>query len=93
MLQDPTEKMSWEGYSSSLGLVSKTTSDDMKKDMLCRHSEKFAISCALINTWEWSIITVAMNIRVCNDFHRATALISEIEKQRIMVRELWKMFL
>eukprot|EP00250_Pteridium_aquilinum_P022131 c25308_g10_i1 orf=261-464(-) len=56
--------------------VPQSLSDYTKEDMLCGHSEKVGITCALINTLEGTPICVTKNMRVCGDCHFATLLVS-----------------
>lgn len=71
------ESMSWV----CIG-VSKDISYDAKKHVLCRHSEKNTIKCALIYTCKGTPINVK-NLWICNDCHLAMAIISKIVQQRI----------
>ncbi|KAI5067709.1 hypothetical protein GOP47_0018237 [Adiantum capillus-veneris] len=86
-LQDLELKLSQQGYSPSLHWVSQNLSADSKTLLLCQHSEKLAIACAIINTPQGTDIRVTKNMRVCGDCHDATSLISKIEKRKIMVKD------
>lgn len=83
--------MSKEGYSPSLQWDSKDIADTAKKDMLCAHSEKLAIACALINTPQQTSIHVVKNMRMCGDCHVITALISKLEERNVWVRDANRM--
>ncbi|MCO5611883.1 hypothetical protein L7F22_066142 [Adiantum nelumboides] len=86
-LQDLELKLSQQGYSSNLHCVSKKLSADYEKFLLCQHSEKLVIGCALVNTLEGKDICITKNMRVCGDCHAATSLTSEIEKLKIMFKD------
>lgn len=49
-LQDTNLRLTEEGYSPHLYLATQDIADDAKKDVLCGHSEKLAVTCAPINT-------------------------------------------
>lgn len=78
--------MSQEG-SPRLHWVSQDIPDSAKEELVCGHSEKLAIACALINTSEGTTICVVKNLRICGDCHDATSLISKLEKRKIEVRD------
>ena len=72
---------------SRLNWVSQVSSDDQMEILPCKHSEKLAIACALINTPEGMPIRVTKNMGVCADCHFSTALISKVEKRKIQVKD------
>ncbi|KAI5066600.1 hypothetical protein GOP47_0019224 [Adiantum capillus-veneris] len=86
-LQDIALKISQQGYFPTVLLVSQNISNDAKKDVLCRHSEKLAIACALINTTQGKDIRIVKNMRVCDDCHVVTSLISKLENRKITVKD------
>ncbi|KAI5080131.1 hypothetical protein GOP47_0005610 [Adiantum capillus-veneris] len=86
-LQELELKLSLQGYSPSLHWVSRNIPLDSKKALLCQHSEKLAIACAIINTPQRMEIRITKNMRVCGDCHVATSLISKIEKRKIVVKD------
>ncbi|EOA34761.1 hypothetical protein CARUB_v10022333mg, partial [Capsella rubella] len=51
------------------------------------HSERLAVTFALISTSEGSPIVVMKNLRACRDCHTAIKLISKIVKREITVRD------
>lgn len=51
------------------------------------HSEKLAIAVGFINTNPGATIRVIKNLRVCEDCHSATKLISKVFKRDIIVRD------
>ncbi|KAI5064520.1 hypothetical protein GOP47_0021190, partial [Adiantum capillus-veneris] len=74
-LQDLELKLSQQGYSPNLHWVSQNLSVQSKTVLLCQHSEKLAIACAIINTPEGKDIRIMKNMRVCGDCHAATSLL------------------
>ncbi|KAM7263269.1 hypothetical protein ACFE04_000952 [Oxalis oulophora] len=62
--------------------------DDVKQQLLSSHSEKLAISFALLNTRPGETIHVRKNLRVCGDCHNATKYISLVTGREIIVRDM-----
>ncbi|MCO5583108.1 hypothetical protein L7F22_037016 [Adiantum nelumboides] len=77
--------MSQQRYSPDLHCVSRNITDAAKAHLLCLHSEKLALACALINTKQGETIHISKNNRMCGDCHVTTALISKIEMRTIVV--------
>ncbi|XP_024537486.1 putative pentatricopeptide repeat-containing protein At3g49142 [Selaginella moellendorffii] len=86
-LDDLLVAMKEQGYVADVGSVLRSTSDEDKEDVLCGHSERLAIACALINTAPGATVRIVKNLRTCDDCHRATCMISRIEERRILCRE------
>lgn len=65
--------------------------DEEKEEALFRHSEKLALSLALIdssNSKSTAPIRIVKNLRICGDCHRAMEAVSQIVKgQEIIVRD------
>ncbi|GMP94174.1 hypothetical protein CsSME_00043722 [Camellia sinensis var. sinensis] len=61
--------------------------DRGKKNSLRLHSERLAIAFGLLNTRPGVPIRVFKNLRVCNDCHNVTKLISSIYDVEIIVRD------
>ena len=76
-----------------LGYVPKSNSilhdveDEQKEELICYHSEKLAIIFGLLKLPPNSNITITKNLRVCEDCHTSTKLISQITKRDIIVRD------
>ncbi|KAL2904302.1 hypothetical protein RDABS01_003012 [Bienertia sinuspersici] len=62
-------------------------SDNLKKDALKLHSERLAIAFGLLNQKPGVPIRIFKNLRVCNDCHEVTKLISKIFNVEIIVRD------
>ncbi|XP_077213698.1 pentatricopeptide (PPR) repeat-containing protein [Tasmannia lanceolata] len=61
--------------------------DEMKDQILSRHSEKLAIAFALVSTPEKTTLRIMKNLRVCNDCHSAIKFISKVVEREIIVRD------
>ncbi|KAG8069480.1 hypothetical protein GUJ93_ZPchr0006g41544 [Zizania palustris] len=62
--------------------------DDVKAQLLNTHSEKLAIAFGLIRTAPGTTIQIKKNLRVCNDCHNATKLISLVTGREIIMRDI-----
>ncbi|KAK1604345.1 hypothetical protein QYE76_028018 [Lolium multiflorum] len=62
--------------------------DDVKAQLLNTHSEKLAIAYGLIRTAPGTTIQIKKNLRVCNDCHNATKLISLVTGRKIIMRDI-----
>ncbi|XP_024536012.1 pentatricopeptide repeat-containing protein At4g02750-like [Selaginella moellendorffii] len=80
-------RMKEEGYASDVINVLKDIPEEEKEDHLCGHSEKLALGCALVNSHQKETIRIVKNLRVCDDCHAATALISKLEKRLIICKD------
>ncbi|WRX33516.1 Pentatricopeptide repeat - like 10 [Theobroma cacao] len=80
-------QMKRAGYVPSTSEVMLDIDEEDKEDNLNRHSEKLAIAFALINTPPGTPIRIVKNLRVCNDCHSATKLISKIYNREIIARD------
>lgn len=58
-----------------------------KEAELANHSERFAIAFGLINVKPGKPIRIVKNLRVCNDCHSVTKLLSAIYDREIIVRD------
>jgi len=88
-LQLLTEEMIEAGYNPDTSWVTRDVeTEEEKKELLCRHSEKLAMTWAMMNTAPGTTIRITKNLRVCGDCHTATKFISKIRKREIIVRDM-----
>ncbi len=88
-LQLLIEEMMKAGYEPDTSWITRDiVSEEEKKELLCRHSEKLAITWAIMNTETGTTIRITKNLRVCGDCHTATEFISKISKREIIVRDM-----
>eukprot|EP01018_Ginkgo_biloba_P020609 Gb_26571 [translate_table: standard] len=76
------------GYVPNTNFVLHDVEEEVKKHMLCSHSEKLAIVFGFINTSPGTPIRITKNLRVCGDCHSATKFISKIVRREIIVRDI-----
>eukprot|EP01018_Ginkgo_biloba_P015176 Gb_08049 [translate_table: standard] len=86
-LETLSEQMKGMGYVPDTNFVLFDVDDEEKEHMLSCHSEKLAIAFGLINTCPGTPIRITKNLRVCDDCHTATKLISKIVDREIIVRD------
>lgn len=75
------------GFVPDLQSVLHDVDDELKEEMLSRHSEKLAIAFGLISTPEKTTLRIMKNLRVCNDCHTAIKFISKVVDREIIVRD------
>jgi hypothetical protein len=76
-----------EGYIPDRKEVLLDIEEEEKEGALSRHSEKLAIAFALISTSDNTPIRIVKNLRVCQDCHHVTKLISKVYGREIIVRD------
>lgn len=75
------------GHVPQTELVLRAVSEQEKEDALCGHAEKLALAFGLLNTPDGSTLLVTKNLRMCNDCHNSTKVMSRMEKREIVVRD------
>ncbi|KAL6538843.1 hypothetical protein OROMI_025169 [Orobanche minor] len=86
-LEKMNRKMMEEGYEPDVKCVLHDVKDSEKLRMLNHHSERLAIAFGLIFIPSGLPIKVVKNLRVCDDCHNATKIISKITQREILVRD------
>uniref|UniRef100_A0A453E4M6 DYW domain-containing protein n=1 Tax=Aegilops tauschii subsp. strangulata TaxID=200361 RepID=A0A453E4M6_AEGTS len=76
-----------EGYVPDKKEVLLDIEEEEMEGALSRHSEKLAIAFALISTNDNIPIRIVKNLRVCQDCHHVTKLISKVYGREIVVRD------
>ncbi|OVA15993.1 Pentatricopeptide repeat [Macleaya cordata] len=86
-LDEVLSKMQRAGYVPNTDLVLHDVDEEVKEDMISKHSEKLAIAFGLLVTSHGMPIMVTKNLRICGDCHTAAKFISLIEKRKIIIRD------
>ncbi|KAJ1293385.1 hypothetical protein BS78_01G063900 [Paspalum vaginatum] len=81
------EEIKKAGFVPDLNSVLHDVDDELKEELLSRHSEKLAIAFGLISTREKTTLRIMKNLRVCNDCHTAIKFISKAVDREIIVRD------
>lgn len=87
MLEEMIEKLKPAGYVPNTSQVLFSIDEEEKETALCQHSEKLAIAFGLLKTAPGTTIRIVKNLRVCEDCHSATKLISRVYNREIVVRD------
>ncbi|RWR76346.1 Pentatricopeptide repeat [Cinnamomum micranthum f. kanehirae] len=86
-LNEIRERLKCAGYIPDTRQVLLYVEDKEKEVELAHHSERLAIAFGLINIEPGKTIRVVKNLRVCNDCHLVTKLLSDIYDREIIVRD------
>ncbi|XP_057979457.1 pentatricopeptide repeat-containing protein At2g39620 [Malania oleifera] len=81
------KRMEQMGYAPDRSCVLKNVEEEDKELFLYSHSERLAITFALLNTEPKSMIQIVKNLRFCADCHITTKFISKIMNRKIIVRD------
>jgi hypothetical protein len=87
MIHQMEWQLKFEGYSPDTSHVLFDVDEEEKRQRLKAHSQKLAMAFALIHTSQGAPIRIARNLRMCNDCHTYTKLISVIYQREITVRD------
>ncbi|XP_008781334.2 pentatricopeptide repeat-containing protein At5g48910-like [Phoenix dactylifera] len=87
MIEEMLERLKLEGYAPNTSQVLFDIDEEEKETALSYHSEKLAIAFGLLNTTPGTTIRIIKNLRVCEDCHLATKLISRVYNREIVVRD------
>ena len=87
MLEEMIKKLKSAGYAPNTTQVLFDIDEEEKESALCQHSEKLAIAFGLLKTAPGTTIRIVKNLRVCEDCHSATKLISQVYNREIVVRD------
>lgn len=80
-------KLKEAGYTPNTSVVLQNINKEEKETTLNYHSEKLAMAFGLISTAAGTPIRIVKNLRVCDDCHAATKLLSKIYQRVIIVRD------
>ncbi|XP_042518011.1 pentatricopeptide repeat-containing protein At5g43790 [Macadamia integrifolia] len=86
-LEEMSRRLHTYGHRPSTKEVLFDIEEEEKEDALSYHSERLAIAFALIASNSTSPIRIIKNLRVCDDCHASTEIISKIYDTEIIVRD------
>lgn len=86
-LEEVIQKICEAGLVRQTEFVLHDVEEDVKVDMINKHSEKLALAFGLLVTSNDMPITIIKNLRICGDCHSVMKLVSSIEKRTIIVRD------
>ncbi|KAJ3700622.1 hypothetical protein LUZ61_004327 [Rhynchospora tenuis] len=88
LLLELVAAMKNHGYVPDTKVVLYDLEQEEKERMLLRHSEKLALAFGLINGKRGEVIRITKNLRLCEDCHSFTKLVSKFTKRDIFVRDV-----
>lgn len=86
-LEEVIGKIREAGFVSKTEYVLHDVEEEVKEDMINKHSEKLAIAFGLLVTGAGMPLIITKNLRICGDCHNTAKFISVIEKRTIIIRD------
>ncbi|XP_039029819.1 pentatricopeptide repeat-containing protein At1g04840-like [Hibiscus syriacus] len=77
-----------QGYMPETGWVLHNIEEEEKEDALGSHSEKLALTFALLHTSSGTTIRIVKNLRVCGDCHSLMKYVSKMSQREIVLRDI-----
>ncbi|KAB5547864.1 hypothetical protein DKX38_011270 [Salix brachista] len=87
MLEEINGWLKTHGHTPQTDIVLHDLEDAQKERSLGVHSEKLALAFGLITTKPGTTMKIVKNLRVCEDCHAVTKLISKITGRKIVMRD------
>ncbi|XP_065868094.1 pentatricopeptide repeat-containing protein At5g06540-like isoform X1 [Euphorbia lathyris] len=87
MWEEILRKIKPAGYTVSTADAFFDIDQEEKENAMHRHSEKLAIAYGIMKTKAHLSIRIVKNLRVCEDCHTATKLISKVYERELIVRD------
>lgn len=86
-LEELIMKIRAAGFASKTEYVLHDVEEEVKEDMINKHSEKLAIAFGLLVTEISMPLIITKNLRICGDCHSMAKFVSLIEKRTIIIRD------
>ncbi|GMH20149.1 hypothetical protein Nepgr_021990 [Nepenthes gracilis] len=86
-VREMCEKVAAAGHKPDISSVLHDMVEEEKEKALLEHSERLAIALGLIKIKAPAVIRVVKNLRVCEDCHEVTKLVSRLYEREIIVRD------
>ncbi|KAH6819029.1 hypothetical protein C2S51_002632 [Perilla frutescens var. frutescens] len=86
-LEEMMQEIEAKGHQPDTSQVLFDISEEERETSLRYHSEKLAIAFGILNMEPGATIRVVKNLRVCEDCHSATKIISRVYAREIIVRD------
>ncbi|XP_052140877.1 putative pentatricopeptide repeat-containing protein At5g40405 [Oryza glaberrima] len=87
MLAEMNQRLRLQGYIANTKEVLFDIEEEDKEDAISLHSEKLAIAFGLVALPEDMEIRIVKNLRVCEDCHDYTKMISKVFNREIVMRD------
>ncbi|XP_065857126.1 pentatricopeptide repeat-containing protein At1g59720, chloroplastic/mitochondrial-like [Euphorbia lathyris] len=86
-LRDVSVRIHNTGYEPYVSAVLHNVDDEEKENVLNEHSERLAIAYGLLKIKPPAPIRIIKNLRMCEDCHEVTKIISKVYGREIIVRD------
>ncbi|KAJ8772587.1 hypothetical protein K2173_027764 [Erythroxylum novogranatense] len=86
-LEELVMKVQEAGHASKTEFVLHNVDEEVKEDLINKHSEKLAIAFGVLVAHPDMPLIITKNLRICDDCHAVAKLISLIEKRAIIIRD------
>ena len=87
MLETIGTQIAEAGYSPKISSVLHDIGEEEKENVVKEHSERLAIAYGMLVTKVGDCIRIVKNLRVCEDCHEASKMISKVFDREIIVRD------
>ncbi|XP_031479655.1 pentatricopeptide repeat-containing protein At3g26782, mitochondrial-like [Nymphaea colorata] len=78
------------GYVPNTAVVAYNIDEKLKEHIIMYHSEKLAIAFGILNTRRGEKIRISKNLRICDDCHTYSKLISKVMKRELVIRDAYR---
>nr|KYP56910.1 hypothetical protein KK1_003161 [Cajanus cajan] len=86
-LEELMRKIQEVGFVSETESILHDVDEDVKTDMINKHSEKIALAYGLLVSSTDMPLVIIKNLRICRDCHNTAKFVSLIEKRTIIIRD------
>ncbi|KAF5448098.1 hypothetical protein F2P56_028663 [Juglans regia] len=87
MLETIGTRISEAGYTPNISSVLHDIGEEEKENVIKEHSERLAIAYGMLVTEVGDCIRIVKNLRVCEDCHEVSKMISQVFEREIVVRD------
>ncbi|PRQ19717.1 putative tetratricopeptide-like helical domain, DYW domain-containing protein [Rosa chinensis] len=87
MLETIETRIAEAGYSPNVSSVLHDIGEEEKENAIKEHSERLAMAFGLLVTGDGDCIRIVKNLRVCEDCHEVSKIISKVFGREIIVRD------
>ncbi|KAK9928960.1 hypothetical protein M0R45_026074 [Rubus argutus] len=87
MLETIVTRIAEAGYSPNVSSVLHDIGEEEKENAIKEHSERLAMAFGLLVTGDGDCIRIVKNLRVCEDCHEVSKMISKVFGREIIVRD------
>jgi hypothetical protein len=86
-LEEVMRKIQEVGFVPETESVLHDVNEEVKMDMITKHSEKIALAYGLLVSSADLPLVIIKNLRICRDCHNTAKFVSMVEKRTIIIRD------